>query len=137
VIFLFSFLDNLLTLCQRHPANIPALITEMEWKLEQDNYLITAIKDRLFEHVLEKQAYFDTFKHMKNLIKTGTITHNKLLEYRYNTKKSLVNQGIDDEKKLLAIQNDMRMPLKLKRYHQIIVCVCISAITYVHMNIHM
>lgn len=108
-------LDNLLTLCQRHPANIPALIQEMEWKLEQDNYLITAIKDRLFEHVLEKQAYFDTFKHMKNLIKTGTITHNKLLEYRYNTKKSLVNQGIDDQKKLLAIQDDINRPLKSKR----------------------
>jgi hypothetical protein len=49
-------LDNLLTLCQRHPANIPALVIEIEWKLSQDNYLLTTIRDKLWEHRLEKQV---------------------------------------------------------------------------------
>ena len=105
----------MLTLCNRHPANIPALITEIEWKLEQDNYLVTAIRDRLWEHMLEKQTYVDTFKHLKALIKEGADTHNKLLEYRYSVKKTLAHQSVEDQRKLLLLQNGPQIPIKSRK----------------------
>ena len=102
-------------MCHRHPANIPALITEIEWKLEQDNFLVTAIRDRLWEHMLEKQTYIDTFKHLKALIKEGAETHNKLLEYRYGVKKTLAHQSVEDQRKLLALQNGTLLPAKTRK----------------------
>ena len=116
---LVRIIDNLVTLCNRHPASIPALISELEWKLEQDNYLVTAIRDKLWQHNLEKQTYADTFRHLKALIKEGAETHNKLLEYRYSVKKTLTNQGIEDQKKILTIQNGAPIILKLKKVEQL------------------
>jgi hypothetical protein len=127
--FLFSFFsihfeyvyvrtESLLTLCNRHPANIPALITEIEWKLEQDTYLVSCIQDKLWEHAMEKQTYLDTFKHLKSLIKEGAESHNKLLEYRYSVKKSLATQGIEDQKKLLALQNGAQTPIRARKVDQ-------------------
>ena len=104
--------ENLLTLCNRHPANIPALITEIEWKLAQDKYLVKTIRDKLWEHRLEKQTYLETFKRLKSLIKEGAESHNKLLEHRYSVKKSLANQGFEDQRKLLALQNGTQMPVR-------------------------
>ena len=94
-----------MTLCKRHPANIPALIAEIEWKLEQDEFLLENIRNKLREHSLEKQSCADAFKHLKSLIKEGVESHNKLLEHRYSVKKSLMYQSIEDEKKFLAIQD--------------------------------
>ena len=99
-------------MCNRHPANIPALITEIEWKLAQDKYLVKTIRDKLWEHRLEKQTYLETFKRLKSLIKEGAESHNKLLEHRYSVKKSLVNQGFEDQRKLLALQNGTQMPVR-------------------------
>ena len=110
--------ENLLTLCNRHPANIPALITEIEWKLEQDTYLVSCIQDKLWEHAMEKQTYLDTFKHLKSLIKEGAESHNKLLEYRYSMKKSLASQGIEDQRKLLALQNGVQTPARARKVDQ-------------------
>jgi hypothetical protein len=110
--------ESLLTLCNRHPANIPALITEIEWKLEQDTYLVSCIQDKLWEHAMEKQTYLDTFKHLKSLIKEGAESHNKLLEYRYSVKKSLAHQGIEDQKKLLALQNGTQTPIRARKVDQ-------------------
>ena len=52
---------------------------------------------------------------MKALIKEGAETHNKLLEYRYSVKKTLTNQGIEDQKKLLALQNGTPVIFKSKK----------------------
>ena len=46
-------------------------------------------------------------------------THNKLLEYRYSVKKTLTNQGIEDQKKILTIQNGAPIILKLKKVEQL------------------
>jgi hypothetical protein len=115
---LYAHTESLLTLCNRHPANIPALITEIEWKLEQDTYLVSCIQDKLWEHAMEKQTYLDTFKHLKSLIKEGAESHNKLLEYRYSVKKSLATQGIEDQKKLLALQNGAQTPVRARKVDQ-------------------
>ena len=100
-----------MTLCNRHPANIPALITEIEWKLEQDEYLLESIRNKLRQHSLEKQTCVDAFKHLKSLIKEGVESHTKLLEHRYSVKKSLMYQSIEDEKKFLAIQDSGSAPV--------------------------
>ena len=115
---MYARTESLLTLCNRHPANIPALITEIEWKLEQDTYLVSCIQDKLWEHAMEKQTYLDTFKHLKSLIKEGAESHNKLLEYRYSVKKSLAHQGIEDQKKLLALQNGTQTPIRARKVDQ-------------------
>ena len=80
---------------------------------------MTAIRDKLWQHNLEKQTYADTFRHLKALIKEGAETHNKLLEYRYSVKKTLTNQGIEDQKKILTIQNGAPIILKLKKVEQL------------------
>ena len=95
----------MVTLCNRHPANIPALIAEIEWKLEQDEFLLESIREKLRQHSLEKQSCADAFKHLKSLIKEGVESHTKLLEHRYSVKKSLMYQSIEGEKKFLAIQD--------------------------------
>ena len=100
-----------MTLCNRHPANIPALISEIEWKLEQDEYLLESIRSKLRQHSLEKQTCVDAFKHLKSLIKEGVESHTKLLEHRYSVKKSLMYQSIEDEKKFLAIQDSASAPV--------------------------
>ena len=80
---------------------------------------MTAIRDKLWKHNLEKQTYADTFRHLKALIKEGAETHNKLLEYRYSVKKTLTNQGIEDQKKLLTLQNGAPMIMKFKKVEQL------------------
>lgn len=67
---------------------------------------------------MEKQTYLDTFKHLKSLIKEGAESHNKLLEYRYSVKKSLAHQGIEDQKKLLALQNGTQTPIRARKVDQ-------------------
>ena len=43
-------------MCDRHPANVPALIVEVEAKIEQDKFLLAEIKKRLWEQKFEADA---------------------------------------------------------------------------------
>lgn len=93
-------LSELSLMCDRYPANVPALITELTNKIELDKLIIAEIKKRLWEQKFERQRYHITFHHMKSLIKEGVEMHNKLLEYRYSLRKDLTQQAIEDEKLL-------------------------------------
>ena len=70
-------LTALYTMCVRHPANVPALIAEIDAKLEQDIYLISEIRSRLWEQKFEKQSHNENFKHLKGLIQEGADMHNR------------------------------------------------------------
>lgn len=93
-------LYELSLMCDRYPANVPALITELTNKIELDKLIIAEIKKRLWEQKFERQRYQITFHHMKSLIKEAVDMHNKLLEYRYALRKDLTQQAIEDEKLL-------------------------------------
>ena len=95
-------LQNLVLVCERHPANVPALIQEYENKLQQDIFLLREIKKRLWEQRFERQAFFSTFRQMKTLIQEGADMHTKLLEYRYDVRKSLTQQHVEDTKRFNA-----------------------------------
>jgi hypothetical protein len=93
-------MKHLLLMCERHPAHCPALILEIEEKLRQDKYLITEIKKRLWEQTFERQSHNSAFRRMKQLVQEGVDMHTKLLEYRYNMKRYLQNQALEDTKNL-------------------------------------
>jgi len=95
-------LEDLYMMCLRHPANVPALITELQAKLEEDKYLIAEIKARLWEQNFEKQAHMLSFRQMKNLVKDAVLMQDKLLEFRFNARKQLVAQAAEDEKALAS-----------------------------------
>ncbi|KAJ1424703.1 hypothetical protein B484DRAFT_96242, partial [Ochromonadaceae sp. CCMP2298] len=82
-------LTDLGVLCQRHPANVPALITDLQTKIAEDKFLIVEIKKRLWEQRFERQAHQQNYRHMKNLVKEAVAMQDKLLEYRYNMRKGL------------------------------------------------
>jgi hypothetical protein len=103
-------LKNLMLMCDRHPANVPALITELQNKIELDAYLLSEIKKRLWEQKFERQTAMNTFSSMKNLVAEAVEMHNKLLEYRYSLRKDLTQQAIEDEKLL-----ELREQMKLKK----------------------
>lgn len=67
---------------------------------------------------MEEHSYLDTFKHLKSLIKEGAESHNKLLEYRYSVKRSLASQGIEDQKKILALQVGAQTPIRARKVDQ-------------------
>ena len=75
-------------MCVRHPANVPALVAEIDSKLEQDIFLINEIRSRLWEQKFEKQSHNVNFKHLKQLIQEGADMHNRLLEYRCVMRKT-------------------------------------------------
>lgn len=95
---LFSNLKELHMMCERHPANVPALITELQDKIELDRFLLKEMKKRLWEQKFEKQTHQVTFHQMKTLVQDAVDMHNKLLEYRYSWRKDLTQQAIEDEK---------------------------------------
>jgi len=94
-------LDNLALMCDRHPAKVPALITELELKVEQDKFLISEIKKRLWEQRFEKNTHVTNFRKMRELVKDGVKMHNSLLEYRYFMRSKLTEQQRNDEHKLM------------------------------------
>lgn len=98
-------MKHLLLMCERHPAHCPALITEIEEKLKQDQYLINEIKKRLWEQSFERQSHNSAFRRMKQLVQEGVDMHTKLLEYRYNMKRYLQNQTLEDTKNLNLNKN--------------------------------
>jgi hypothetical protein len=80
-------------MCDRHPANVPALILEVEGKIEQDRFLLAEIKKRLWEQKFEHQMHISNFKMMKFLTKKGEKMHNQLLDYRIKMKMDLKKQA--------------------------------------------
>lgn len=102
-------LEELSVMCDRHPANVPALITELQDKIELDNYLLAEIKKRLWEQRFEKQAHMISFRQMKSLVAEAVEMHNKLLEYRYSLRKDLTQQAIEDEKALQLSNSKTRL----------------------------
>jgi hypothetical protein len=90
--FVHTNLKSLLIMCQRHPAHSPAIIFEVEKKLEQDAYLIHEIGIRLWEQKFEMQVHQTAFRKMKNLVKGGVRMHSELLDYRYDKKRDLTNE---------------------------------------------
>lgn len=95
-------LIQLSLMTDRHPANVPALITELQNKVTQDEYILSEIKKRLWEQRFEHQTHMINFRRMKGLVQEAVHMHNSLLEYKYEYKKSLTQQAIDDEKRLLS-----------------------------------
>lgn len=93
-------LKQLLIMCERHPAHCPALVVEIERKLEQDKYLLHEIKSRLWEQKFESQTHNSGFRIMKRLVQDGVAMHTALLEYRYAMKRHVQNQAADDAKQL-------------------------------------
>jgi uncharacterized membrane protein YgcG len=99
-LMLHENMKSLLLMCDRHPAHCPALVLEIEEKLKQDQLLIAEIKKRLWEQSFEKQSHNSAFRRMKLLVQEGVDMHMKLLEYRYNMKRYLQNQTLEDAKTL-------------------------------------
>lgn len=93
-------------MCDRHPANVPALIIEIENKIKQDAFLLAEIKKRLWEQKFEYQMHQSNFKIMKFLKKKGEQMHNKLLNYRIVMKMDLKRQAdrYDEEKASRELQ---------------------------------
>lgn len=102
-------LQELAMMCDRHPANVPALITELQDKIELDDFLLVEIKKRLWEQRFEKQAHMISFRQMKSLVAEAVEMHNKLLEYRYSLRKDLTQQAIEDEKALQLSNSKPRL----------------------------
>jgi len=94
-------LQHLSTMADRHPAEVPALIENLQMKIEQDAFLIHEIKKRLWEQRFEKQTHVVNFRHCKKLVAEAVSMHNTLLEYKYNQKKLLTTQAAEDERALL------------------------------------
>lgn len=97
---LYTNLQKLQVMCNRHPANVPALLEELQIKIDTDKFLLAEIKKRIFEQIFEKQMHDVYFKQMKLLVEEGLQMHNKLLTYRYMMKKDIQIQQIDMEKRL-------------------------------------
>jgi len=93
-------LVNLVSMCERHPACVPALNEELASKSELDSLLLAEIKRRLWEQKFEKQMHSIYFRKMKTLVKEGVDMHSELLGYRYSMRKGLTVQQLEDEKRL-------------------------------------
>lgn len=97
--------DNLKKLdlmCTRHPPHMPAIIVEVENKIDQDAFLLEEIKKRLFEQHFEHQAHNIFFKEMKNLAQSGVDMHTKLLDYRYTMQKVMQKNATADQQALIS-----------------------------------
>jgi len=91
-----SLLRQLDIMCTRHPPHMPALIFEVESKIEQDIYLLAEIRKRLFEQHFEQQAHKVGFKEMKDLAAKGVEMYNKLLDFRLQTKQKMQENAAAD-----------------------------------------
>jgi hypothetical protein len=94
-------LKNLVMMCDRHPANVPALITELQEKLELDGILVAEFRKRLWEQRFEQQTYFSTFRHMKNLVSDAVNMRDQILSMKEKLRDDLVNQTEEDERRIL------------------------------------
>lgn len=89
---------NLAMMCDRHPANVPALILELQEKIDLDNFLLKEIKKRLWEQRFEQQAYMASFRHMQGLVKEAVKMHDEILILRYKRRGDLARQAEEDER---------------------------------------
>lgn len=94
-------LKNLATMCDRHPANVPALITELQEKIELDEVLLTEIRKRLWEQRFEQQTYFSTFRHMRTLVSDACSMRDNIIALKEKLRDDLVLQAEEDERKIL------------------------------------
>lgn len=94
-------LKNLVLMCDRHPANVPALISELQEKLEFDNILLVEFRKRLWEQRFEQQTYFSTFRHMKNLVSDAVNMRDNILSLKEKLRDDLVVQAEEDERRIL------------------------------------
>ena len=69
-------------------------------KVEQDTYLLAEIKKRLWEQKFERQTHQINFRLLKNLVAEAVMMHNKLLEHKYEYKKALTTQAVEEERNL-------------------------------------
>jgi hypothetical protein len=89
-------------MCERHPANVPALITELQQKIELDSFIVKEIRKRVWEQRFELQSSQLTFHHMKNLIREGAKMQQDILDCRVKIRSNLQKQAEIDERALLA-----------------------------------
>jgi len=89
-------LESVLLMCRRHPPENPALVSEVERKIEQDEFLLREIKARLWEQKFERQSHAAIYPRMKALVQEGADMHTKLLKYRYGMKRYLQTQAAED-----------------------------------------
>merc|ERR1711871_1523488 len=101
-----SNLANLYMICERNPPHMPALIKEVEDKLDQDADLLAEIKKRLWEQKFEHNTHIVKFKEMKALVREGVSMHEQLLEYRMQAKKRMQQQAAEDTALLNAKKNE-------------------------------
>eukprot|EP00607_Mallomonas_marina_P010222 CAMPEP_0182421964 /NCGR_PEP_ID=MMETSP1167-20130531/7553_1 /TAXON_ID=2988 /ORGANISM="Mallomonas Sp, Strain CCMP3275" /LENGTH=1186 /DNA_ID=CAMNT_0024599637 /DNA_START=36 /DNA_END=3596 /DNA_ORIENTATION=+ len=89
-------LQRVILMCDRHPPDNPAVISDVENKLKQDAFLIKEIKSRLYEQEFERQSHIASFRRMKALVQEGRDMYTKLLDYRYGMKRYIQNQNAED-----------------------------------------
>ena len=94
-------LQNLYLVCERHPPNVPALINELNFKLDQDSYLIQEIKSRLWKQKFEMGSHVVTVRDAKRLLQKTNEMRNKLISQREEVKVDLERQHNKDAEELL------------------------------------
>merc|ERR1711871_1897575 len=110
-----SNLANLYMICEGHPPHMPALITEVENKLDQDADLIAEIKKRLWEQKFEHNIHKVKFKEMKVLVREGVKMHTQLVDYRMEMKKRMQKQAAEDTALLNATNEKKHEGTRRKR----------------------
>ena len=88
-----SNLKNIHKICTRHPAHSPALIYEVEQKIDQDTFLLSEIRKRLFEQHFELLSHKVAYKEYKDLAKESGKMRENLLQLRYVQRKQITLQG--------------------------------------------
>ena len=68
--------------------------------MEQDAYLLEEIKKRLWEQKFERQTHQVNFRLLKSLVAEAVEMHNKLLEHKYEYKRTLTSQAVEEERNL-------------------------------------
>ena len=80
---------SLFAICERHPPNVPALITEILFKLDQDLFVINEIKSRLWEQNFEMGSHYTTFRDARRLLQKGSEMRGQLIGQREEVKTDL------------------------------------------------
>jgi hypothetical protein len=95
-------------LCTRHPAHMPALVFEVEEKIEQDIFLLGEIRKRLFEQYFELNTHKVAFKDMKKLAAEKNNMQDKLLNLRYDGQRAMTQRAQSDMAATQQAANDVR-----------------------------
>jgi len=95
-------LKRLSDMCTRHPPNVPALILEVEAKINQDVFLLAEIKKRLWEQKFEHQMHTSNYRIMQFLSHKGEKMHKELIDCRIKMKIGLTIQASEDERRLAS-----------------------------------